>query len=182
MTAKHTSTRETILLRTPNPSRKILFPNPTPTRPRKKQTRWRNESWKTTQSSTQKIRSHYWHTIPPAGRAMMNPVRMIFCCSGVSSRRNNGTSLQIFRDLIGGAVAEVVRVPVVRIENPSNSNSSSSSRTKIRIRLHRNWWGLRSFQRERLNKWGWLFFTFRGVVSKSLLINYTSSMYMYVCM
>lgn len=131
MNAKHTSTRETILPPTPNPCPKILLPNPTPTRPRKKQTRWRNESWIRTQSSA-KIRSHYWHTVPPAGRAMTNPVRMNFCCSGVSGRKNNGTSLQIFRDLIGGAVA-AVRDPVVRIENSSNS-----SRTKIRIRLHRN--------------------------------------------
>lgn len=136
MTANHTSTRETILPLNPNPSPKKLFPNPTPTRPRKNQTGWRNGNSITTQPST-KIRSHYWHTIPPAGRAMKNPVRMIFCCSEVSCRRNNGSFPQIFGDLIGEAVA-AVRVPVVGTENSSNSSSRSSSRTKIRIRLHRN--------------------------------------------
>lgn len=141
MTVKHTSTRETMLLPNPAPSPKILFPNPTPTLPRKNQTKRKNETWITTQSST-KIRPHYWHTVPPAGRAMTNPVRMIFCCSGESCRRNNGTSLQNFGDLIGGPVA-AVRVPV-RIEH------SSSSRTTLRIRLHRN--GVGGSSPEKRNK------------------------------
>lgn len=129
MTAKHTSTRETMLLPNPAPFPKILFPNLTPIRPRKKfrtQAK-RDESWTTITQLSTKIRMRYWHTTPPAGHAMTNPVRMTFCCSGVSCRRNNGTSLVFIRDRTGEAAT------AVRIEKPS----SSSSRMQIRIRLHR---------------------------------------------
>lgn len=147
MTVKRTSTRET--MRPPNPatSPKLLLPKQTPTRPSRRQSKRRSGTCKTTTAITTtttqlttKIRMHYWHPAPPAGRAMTNPVRMTFCCSGVLCRRNNGPTLQIIRDLIGGAVdgrvEAAVRFPV-RIEI-SSSSSSSSSKTKIRIRLHRN--------------------------------------------
>lgn len=84
MTAKHTSIRETMFPPIPAPFPKILFPNPTPIRQRKTcrtQAKERNETCTTTQLST-KLRTN-WHTAPPAGRAMMNRVRMIFCSSGV---------------------------------------------------------------------------------------------------
>ena len=112
MTAKHTSIRETIIHPNPAPSPKNHIPNLTPTRSRKAQTRSWNEGWITSQSST-KIRPHYWHTILSAGRATKKPVRMIFCWSGVSCRRNNGTCLHIFGNLIGGEVAvAAIRAPI----------------------------------------------------------------------
>lgn len=159
MTAKRPSTRETI--RPPNPatSPKVLLPKQTPTRPSRTQSKRRSgtcitttttKTTKTTQL-TIKIRMHYWHTAPPAGRAMTNPVRMTFCCSGVLCRRNNGPTLQIIRDLIGGGVDErveaAVRVPV-RIE----ISSSSSSKTEIRIRLYKNGRGRNFREKEGRNK------------------------------
>ena len=140
MTVKRTSTRET--MRPPNPatSPKLLLPKQTPTRPSRRQSKRRSgtcitiTTTITTTQLTTKIRMHYWHPATPAGRAMTNPVRMTFCCSGVLCRRNNGPNLQIIRDLIGGAVDGSVEATVrfpVRIE-------ISSSKTKIRIRLHRN--------------------------------------------
>ena len=137
MTAKHTIIRETMLLPSPAPFPKILCPNLTPIPPRKtirNQTKL-NESWTIGTQLSTKIRMRYWHTTPPAGHPIKNPVRMNFCDSGVCRRRNNGTSLAFIGDRKGEAVT------AVRIEKPS------SSRMQTRIRLHRWAGGMRGWMR-----------------------------------